>query len=116
MRMAAELTDYEMMVIFKPLLPDDVRKASHNTIIEKAKELGGEVIDADVWGKRYLAYPIKKHDEGYYIVYQISLPPAKLGEFQTVVGRVTEVLRYMVTRVDDPELTKKKLNKKVIDI
>lgn len=107
---------YEMMVIFKPLLPDDVRKGSHNAIVDLAKKLGGEVVSADVWGKRYLAYPILSHEEGYYIVYEIELAPEVLDEFKEGLGRVSEILRYLITRIDDPDAVRRTLNKKVIDI
>lgn len=114
--MAEKKARYEMMVIFKPLLPDDVRKGSHKAIVDLAKKLGGEVVSADVWGKRYLAYPIMSHDEGYYIVYEVDLEPGTLSEFKEELGRVSEVLRLMLTKIEDPEEERKRLNKKVIDI
>lgn len=114
--MATETFGYEVMVIFKPLLPDEVRKEAHKTIIDLAKKLGGEMVAADVWGKRYLAYPIKTHDEGYYIVYEVKLPRESVEEFGVNISRIPEILRYLVTRIDDPAKVRKKLNKKVIDI
>jgi small subunit ribosomal protein S6 len=113
--MASKNVDYEVMVIFKPLLPDDVRKSSHNAIVDLAKELGGEITDADVWGKRYLAYPIKNHDEGYYIVYQMELAPDAVEDFRKRVNDISEILRFMVTKSEGKK-KKKKLNKKVMEI
>lgn len=114
--MAEKKARYEMMVIFKPLLPDDVRKGSHKAIVDLSKKLGGEVVSADVWGKRYLAYPIMSHDEGYYIVYEIELAAETLTEFKEELGRVSEILRLMLSKIDDPDAERKHLNKKVIDI
>ena len=114
--MTAEKREYEVMVIFKPLLPDDVRKGSHQTIVDLVKKLKGKVKDADVWGKRYLAYPINSHDEGYYIVYDIELPSESLEKFENGLKRITEVLRYLISRFDNPEEMGDSLDKKEIEI
>lgn len=114
--MKEELFAYEIMIIFKPLLPDDVRKGSHKAIVDLVKKLGGVVVNADVWGKRYLAYPIKSHDEGYYIVYELKLPSVSIEDINAGIGKIAEVLRFMVTRIENPEEMGKKLNKKVIEI
>ena len=105
-----------MMVIFKPLLPDDVRKGSHKALVDLVKKYKGEVVSADVWGKRYLAYPILSHEEGYYIVYDLKLPSRAIEEFKKEIGRIAEVLRFLVMRIDDPDAIRTRLNKKVIDI
>ena len=114
--MAKQLSRYEMMVIFKPLLPDDVRKGSHKAIVDLVKENGGEIVSADVWGKRYLAYPIMSHEEGYYIVYEMRIPSESVKNISTEVKRVSEVLRFLVTKIEDSEGVSTRLNKKVIDI
>lgn len=114
--MVAPLIGYELMVIFKPLLPDDVRKGSHKALINLAKQHGGEITNADVWGKRYLAYRIVGHDEGYYIVYEMELPQSELVEFTKHVKPIPEVLRFLITKIRHPEVARSRLNKKVIDI
>ena len=114
--MTIEKREYEVMIIFKPLLPDDVRKGAHQSIIELVKKLKGKVNDADVWGKRYLAYPIASHDEGYYIVYQIDIPSDGLEKLKIGLERISELLRYVVTKIDNQEEKGGTLNKKEIEI
>lgn len=114
--MAEKRVGYEMMVIFKPLLPDDVRRGSHKAIIDIVRNFGGEVTNADVWGKRYLAYKIQSHEEGYYIVYEFFLPQEGVHEVEAEIRRISEVLRFLITRIDHPEEVQRRLNKKVIDI
>ena len=58
-----KLNGYEMAVVLKPLLPDDVRKSLHKEFVDMITKDGGEVLDIDVWGKRYLSYKIKGHNE-----------------------------------------------------
>ncbi len=111
-----DLQGYELMVIFKPLLPDDVRKEAHKSILDLAEKHSGAVNDADVWGKRYLAFKIDGHEEGYYIVYEMKLSSSSVNDFREDVGRIGEILRYMVSRIDSPAELKTKLNKKEIEI
>ena len=114
--MAEPLVGYEIMVIFKPLLPDDVRKGAHTSLVDLVKKNKGEVVGADVWGKRYLAYPIQSHEEGYYIVYEVKLPGSSISEFEIEIRRISEVLRFLLSKIEHPGVVSKKLNKKVIDI
>lgn len=94
---------YEMMVALKPLLPDDVRKSVHKGIVDLVKDSGGSVDDTDVWGKRYLAYEIEKHNEGYYIVYQMTLPPVAVKELRRQMELKQEVLRYIIVKINKLE-------------
>jgi len=107
---------YELMVILKPLLPDDVRKAIHKNIVKTISDMGGEAKDVDVWGKRYLAYKIKGHSEGYYIVYNFDLPADQLGEFTRQLKLKQEILRFVTLKISRPEEIDKTLKKKVIDL
>jgi small subunit ribosomal protein S6 len=109
------LRNYEMMIVMKPLLPDDVRKAIHKDLSNSIKEFGGDLVDVDVWGKRYLAYDIAGHNEGYYIVYNFKLAPAHISDMKRMLGQKQEVLRQMIIEVRHPELIGKGIKKKEIE-
>lgn len=108
--------NYEMAIALKPLLPDDVRKAMHKDFVELVKSMGGEVIDVDVWGKRYLAYKIKTHNEGYYIIYTFVSDPSNISELKRLMALKQEVLRFMIVEVDNVDDLAKKIKKKEIEI
>ncbi len=107
---------YEMMVIFKPLLPDDIRKDIHTTITDLCKKLKGKVEDTDIWGKRYLAYKIAGHQEGYYILYSLSLPSSALSEFKKKMDLKQEIIRYLLVKVDEEEVKKRGIKKKEMEV
>lgn len=113
---AKRMQKYEMMMVLKPLLPDDVRKAIHKSIISLIEEQGGSVADTDVWGKRYLAYEIKKHNEGYYIVYTLELPTSALAEVKRLLDLKQEILRYMIVKLDKYSIVTNTLKKKEIEV
>jgi len=107
---------YEMMVIFKPLLPDDIRKEIHGDITDLCKKLGGKVEDTDIWGKRYLAYKIASHQEGYYILYTLSLPSSAISEFRKQMDLKQEIIRYLLVNVDEDEVKKRGIKKKEMEV
>ena len=84
------------MMIIKPLLPDNVRKNVQDKIGSLVTTAGGKIVGKEVWGKRYLAYPIKRHAEGYYTIYQLELPAEKIKGIKREFGLLGEILRYQL--------------------
>ncbi|MBN1331730.1 30S ribosomal protein S6 [Candidatus Dojkabacteria bacterium] len=92
---------YELMVIIKPLLPEDIKSkvlARIEKLIVKSK---GEIKETDIWGKRHLAYPIKKHEEGYYVVLDIEMPQVNVKEFENELKLQSDILRHVLIREDN---------------
>lgn len=111
-----KLNNYEMMIALKPLLPDDLRKQMHKEFVDNIKCFGGEVLDVDVWGKRYLSFPIKNHNEAYYIVYDFTVFPENITEIKRQMQLKQEVLRFMIVSMDDTSRIGKGIKKKEIEI
>ena len=107
---------YEMMIILKSLLPDDARQDIHKSIMALCEKLGGKVEDTDIWGKRYLAYNIEKNQEGYYILYTLSLPSSVVKGFQKEMSLHQEIIRYLLVKVDEDEVQKKGIKKKEMEV
>lgn len=96
-----EMREYEVAVILKPGLEDKDRAQ----LLERVEGwlTSGEESnkpEADHWGQRSLAYPIKKFTEGYYIFYTAKLEPSQVREFERNVVFAEDVIRYLVTRKD----------------
>lgn len=96
-----KLKKYEMVMALKPLLPDDLRKEIHKEFVEMVQSGKGEVLDVDVWGKRYLSYEIKGHNEAYYIVYDFKVTPEKVAEIKRKMQLKQEILRYMIVEIEE---------------
>ncbi len=90
---------YEMLVIL------DAGNESQSEEVVKIEELlrnlGGLVSKTDVWGKRALAYPIRKKTEGYYVLFNFELEPAQTFELRRVLGLRQNVYRQLVIVLDD---------------
>jgi small subunit ribosomal protein S6 len=66
---------------------------------EQLKGLGGDIARVDNWGKRRLAYEIRKQREGTYAVFEVSAEPAMVKEFERQLRLNENILRYLSTRV-----------------
>ena len=86
---------YEMMVILKPMLPEDIRSGVMQRLEKLITSHKGKVIKSDIWGKRHLAYPMKKHEEGYYIIYTMEMPAVAASELQKEIKLLPDVLRFL---------------------
>jgi small subunit ribosomal protein S6 len=88
-----------MLVIFDPRPTDEEVAALLVRLQENLKSLGAEVGKAESWGKRRLAYDIRKQREGTYAVIECSAEPAAVKEFERQLGLNEQVLRFLTTRI-----------------
>ena len=91
---------YEMMVIFDPTLDERTIAPSLDTLLNVVREEGGKVDKVGVWGKRRLAYEIKKNSEGIYAVVDVNCEPATVQELDRLLTLNESVLRTKVLRAD----------------
>ncbi len=99
--MAVGLRDYELVVIFRPDIPDDDVPASVERVQQSIASRGGEVVEVDHWGRRRLAYPIKQALEGNYVVTQMRMDPNQVAQFESGLRISEDVLRHLVMRKDE---------------
>jgi small subunit ribosomal protein S6 len=97
--MSEKATKYELMVIIKPLLPEDTRATVQKKLANDIAKYDGKILETDVWGKRHLAYKIEQHSEGYYIVYKLELSPATIGDLEKSLSLNTDIIRYLLTKI-----------------
>ena len=92
------MRDYEIVYIFDSSLDSSVidqKLERFNGLVADKKE-GGEIVAVEQWGKRHLAYPIQKQDNGYYVVVQFRTDPERLPEFERAIKLDEQVLRHLV--------------------
>ncbi len=99
--MAAGLRDYELVVIFRPDIPDDSVPESLERLQQSVVSRGGEIVDTNHWGRRRLAYSISRQLEGNYVVSQIRLDPAQVPALESGLRISEEVLRHLIVRAGE---------------
>ena len=94
------MRDYEVVLIIHP----DLEEAAFGEITEQVSswitESGGTVSKTDIWGKRQLAYPIQKLNEGQYVLLESQMDPTFCTTLERNMRFVEPILRFMVTRMD----------------
>ena len=93
------LRPYEILVIVDPRPTDEEVATLLTQLGENLKALGGEVTKLENWGKRRLAYDIRKQREGTYAVFEVSAEPAMIKEFERQLRLNENVLRFLSTQV-----------------
>lgn len=93
------LRPYEILVILDPRATDEDAAALLAQLGEQVAALGAEVIRTDNWGRRRLAYEIRKQREGIYAVFEVRAEPAAVKEFERQLRLNENVLRFLSTRV-----------------
>jgi small subunit ribosomal protein S6 len=91
---------YEVMVILDPSLEERTVEPSLDKYLNVIRKDGGSVESVEVWGRRRLAYEIRKNAEGIYAVLQLTAEPATVKEFDRQLGLNESVLRTKVMRPD----------------
>ena len=92
---------YETLYIINPnLAEEDYRAvvAKFTDVVEKNK---GVVTKVDEWGKKTLAYDIKKFDKGYYVLLQYCGEPGLTAEFKREMSLDDRILKYQTVKLSD---------------
>ena len=89
---------YELMVILDPELEERTVAPSLDRFLNVVRQGGGSVENVDIWGRRRLAYEIKKKSEGIYAVVNFTSEPATAKELDRQLGLNESVMRTKLMR------------------
>jgi small subunit ribosomal protein S6 len=94
------LRTYEVMVILDPSLEERTVGPSLDKYLNVIRTDGGSVESVDIWGRRRMAYEIKKNQEGIYAVVNLTAEPATVKELDRQLTLNESILRTKVIRPD----------------
>jgi small subunit ribosomal protein S6 len=95
------LNDYEVALIIRPELEDEAQEEIIERLSQILTATEGQVENVEKWGRRRLAYPINKVNEGYYYFIQGKFSPSVLPELERNIRLSESILRHMVLRTDN---------------
>ena len=97
-----QLRKYEVIFIIRSM-----EEEATVAVIDKFAKLiaanGGTITKEDRWGKRRLAYEIKKEAEGFYVLFYVTCEPKCVAECDRVMKITDEILKHMIVRSDEKE-------------
>ena len=91
---------YEVMVILDPSIEERTVEGSLDKYLNVIRKDGGSVESVDVWGRRRMAYEIKKNQEGIYAVVSLTAEPDTVKELDRQLTLNESILRTKVIRPD----------------
>lgn len=92
---------YEVMIIFDPSLEEDAVRAEVDRSTELIRTRGGTPGRVERWGKRRLAYEIRRQREGAYVVLEAEAEPATMADLDRALTLADGVLRHKVVRMPE---------------
>ena len=94
------MREYELILITHP----ELEEAAFTEVINKVQgwitEAGGEIVKTELWGKRRLAYPIRKLTEGYYVFMNTKMDPSFGITLERNLRFLEPVMRFLVVAKD----------------
>lgn len=94
------MNEYELTVLIHPDL-----EANLDAALDKVRSLittnGGEITKEDNWGKKKLAYQIRREDFAVYVCFEVKLPAEAPLKISNVLNITDEVLRYLLVKTDE---------------
>jgi len=94
------MREYELVFIVHPDLDETATTEVQERIKGWITESGGSVDKVDPWGKRKLAYPIRKQNEGQYFLYYAQMTPSFISEMERNLRFLEPVIRFLITAVE----------------
>ena len=95
------LHEYELVVVLNPEIPEEDMPGAIERVTGAVTTRGGTVDEVQPWGRRKLAYPIRRHLEGNSILTNIKLDPARAHDLESNFMISEEVLRHLLIRKDE---------------
>lgn len=99
------MNTYEIAMLYHPDLEIDLEKAE-NRVKKIVADNGGKIGKTDNWGKRKLAYPIKKQDFAVYVFYTVEMPGENVAKLERTFNITDEIIRFLITRPDEKAIAK----------
>ena len=95
------MNHYETIYIVNPTLDDDSLKEAIDKFSDLIKKLKGSIVKVNEWGKRKLAYEVKRFDKGYYVVLDFCALPKMVTELERNLKLDDRILKYITVKIDE---------------
>ena len=95
---------YELMVIIDPEVDERTVEPSLDKFLNVVRNDGGTIDKVDIWGRRRLAYDIKKKSEGIYAVVNFTAKPETAKELDRQLSLNETIMRTKITRPEEQKV------------
>lgn len=93
------MVGYELIYIVSPEVADNDLPKLIDKMSQSISKVGGNVVEVNKWGRKRMAYPIKKFAEGNYVFTRLELDPASMKDLEANIRLSDEVIRHLMIKV-----------------
>lgn len=93
---------YDLNLILDPNLSEQQLQTEKDAVVTQVERAEGEIVSVDEWGVRRLAYPIRKLNQGYYLIYRLRLSGERPKAVEAALRQRDNVMRVLAVK-DRPE-------------
>ena len=104
---------YESAVLINAALEDDQIDSVISRVKETISNNGGEIRDIENWGRKRLAYMVKKSKIGYYVFFRFNAPSNIVSKLERTYVLDEHILRFLTIKLDNDAIESIEKNKKV---
>jgi small subunit ribosomal protein S6 len=95
------MSSYELVLIISPDIVDEEMPEFITKLGELVNKVGGSVDEVNQWGRRKLAYPIKRSTEGNYLLTKVKMKPSVTKELEANLRLSGKILRHLLIKSGD---------------
>jgi len=100
------LRNYHSVLILKPDLDEDQVDHSVEKITSIINKFGGSILKLDKWGKKRLAYRIKKNKFGYYLNVYHTCEQGRVLDLEKGYQLYEQIIKYLVIRLEERDIVR----------
>ena len=104
---------YESAVLINAALEDEQIDSVISRVKETISNNGGEIRDIENWGRKRLAYMVKKSKIGYYVFFRFNAPSSIVSKLERTYVLDEHILRFLTIKLDNDAIESIEKNKKV---
>jgi small subunit ribosomal protein S6 len=101
------MRNYELMILLDPNLQEEEISALLKEVQQTIANNQGKIIKVNQWGKRTLAYDIKKFREAFYVIIDFELEPENIANSEKSIKFEEKIIRYLLVLGQEKVLSKK---------
>ncbi len=93
---------YEVTAVLRPDLDEQGLDAALERMHQRIVEHGGSIVSTERWGKRRLAYPIRRYRDGFYALTVFTLDGSQVGRLRQTLALLEDLLRFVIVSHNPP--------------
>lgn len=97
----AKPQDYELVYIIQPELEEEAVESRIEGVSQFISNNNGAVSEVEKWGKKKLAYPIRRFLEGSYVLTRFTLSPTRCKELEANLKISEDILRHLLIKTSE---------------